>query len=1262
MRNLQSMSIEFQTLGYSEGVVAHVFVKNHRGDTGSSSGPDSFVSNLLAFQAAEASPVPPGTNPFLGSLLSAHIAMPVPGLNPNPQTVWDIPLRSQVILADEVLLPVVHIHLYTPTTAWWRFTFTLTMQFEEGGTLTYSPSDDGVESILLHNNAPDYAALCKEANTLPRWVTPNDVSLTSVTVEFFTHGDSKAANTAVNLHIANRVSATESADIVVAEGLFAGEQLKPPQPKGLWTNLKEFPSGTSVTFSHEASDLPLAGYQMGLTEIVLPVVGIVAVPGAEAPFPTDLRWTFDYQVTYAFSNGMRFVSQTNNVCLDPTSTKHVGGYNGPAFPTSPPEEPNAGVSAVLTPGKTKSIPLALVRKKVGDLLTSTDQPFVKLALGNVGDFGVGQRRSFYQIKTRAASPPPPGSLSVPGYQEGVVWNGSPTDLGFIANSVYFPPIQSTKIEIDLLNDNTTVDLPITVKITFENDFDVPWAAYSLSGWMEVKDFWIQLKLSFTVDPNSKGIDVLHWVDELNNLSWTQDGINWNYSGTFRGQPISGLTVNPSQLIESLYEQALHVDFTTFGTLDPGGTAQKQMREQIWGMLSTTDPITGKTAADKLNELISSWLLGGPASTGFAVESATVDPVGDSFNMTYTEVSYPLRPPAAWPGATDFRADALASIEHIVVLMKENRSFDHMLGYLSLPVEAGGQARTDIDGLKGHEWNPLDGRPCFSFPFEPEDTVFSPNPPQDHDRVVRQISLGAMDGFAAAYRDEANAYVAPRIMGYHTGRTVPVYDALARDFAICHRWFASYPGPTFPNRYYTLAGHPAIDPHGNWETDDRSTWAELNYSAHFVPAVIDTIFDHLPDTVSWKYFENGDYGMLRMCTGHTFDTDHIVPFIDTNAPANGFLALAKSGNLPNVSFVDPHFIDDAPGATCDEPPSDVRPGQDFVRQIVEALVASPAWEKTLLIITYDEHGGFYDHVPPPQAQPPQPVVPGTPSTYGLRVPTIIVSPWVRPGSSFGYDGPVVTPANPVVAAAPAPGAPSAGATSDPPAPHRSGYTGAAAAIHLHPPTGSLHFDHTSILKTIVRCFLPYDPASPVSATNPIPPYLGDRYAAANDLSMIMTAAPHLPAFRPFIPYTFVYRATQKALEVPNGNPAPGALLWLNAPSLDFSSEQQYFRLEDAGNGFWYLRAPAGNLYLTADPNMNLIQDLRYGAGDVAGDPKTQQWQFTVSPVDPNAAFTITNAAYSTNTLQPAGNGPYLVLGTPQTAGQGNAWTVISPRLL
>ena len=238
----------------------------------------------------------------------------------------------------------------------------------------------------------------------------------------------------------------------------------------------------------------------------------------------------------------------------------------------------------------------------------------------------------------------------------------------------------------------------------------------------------------------------------------------------------------------------------------------------------------------------------------------------------------------------------------------------------------------------------------------------------------------------------------------------------------------------------------------------------------------------------------------------------------------------------MSFVDPHFVELPPDSNDDDPPADVRDGQAFVRRVVEAVVASPAWNKTLLVVVYDEHGGFYDHVPPSAAARVSPDLPI--DTHGVRVPAFVVSPWVGAGTVFGSD------TKPIQQATPA---------------------GPAAVQASVVRRDDLHFDHTSILRTIARRFLSANP-----------PYLGARYAAANDLSAVVGNQLRQSQFLPFLRYNAQFRASQMTLGIKDANPAPGAPVW-QLPT-DGSAAQD-FSFEDAGNGFFYIRSHVSGLYLT-----------------------------------------------------------------------------------
>jgi len=369
---------------------------------------------------------------------------------------------------------------------------------------------------------------------------------------------------------------------------------------------------------------------------------------------------------------------------------------------------------------------------------------------------------------------------------------------------------------------------------------------------------------------------------------------------------------------------------------------------------------------------------------------------------------------------------LDQIDHIVVLMLENRSFDHMLGYLSLPPAAGGKGRTDVDGLTGSETN-IDSNGT-AFPVaRMTSPIMNGDPCHEADCVTEQLD----DNNGGFLRNYAKVVVSnPEfIMHYFTGADVPVYDHLASDFCICDRWFCSLPGPTQPNRAYALAG----------TSDSRNVnfgSTELLLGEGFLGK---TIFEVLPNTVSWKVYSH-DIAALRFFK--KFRTK-IVPQIDK---VTKFFSDASSGTLPNVSFIDPDFgITVFPGPPNDDhPPHDSRHCQNLVSNVYNALLQSPTWSKTLLIIAYDEHGGFYDHVSPRQFKPDDDDE--NFRFYGVRVPAFLVSPWVAKQIAYG-----------------------------------SNTHGLAETEVL--------FDHTSILKTILKRF----GGGPMTK----------RVQAANDLSALLT---------------------------------------------------------------------------------------------------------------------------------------------------------------
>lgn len=409
---------------------------------------------------------------------------------------------------------------------------------------------------------------------------------------------------------------------------------------------------------------------------------------------------------------------------------------------------------------------------------------------------------------------------------------------------------------------------------------------------------------------------------------------------------------------------------------------------------------------------------------------------------------------------------LNQIDHIVVLMLENRSFDHMLGYLSLPPALGGKGRTDVDGLKGDETN--DDENGVPFPvMRMASPIMNGDPCHEWDCVEEQLS-NDNGGFLTNY---AKVVVSnPEfIMHYFTGADVPVYDHLAAEFSICDRYFCSLPGPTQPNRAYSLAGTSD-------SKKDNFTPKELLAGKGFAGK---TIFEFLPSKVKWKAYSH-DISSLRFFK--KFRTK-LVPQIDK---ITKFFADAKTGTLPNVSWIDPDFgIAVFPGAPNDDhPPHDTRHCQNLVSDVYNALLASPNWSKTLLIVTYDEHGGYYDHVSP---RPFTPLDDDENFAFrGVRVPMFLVSPWVARQGAYGSNTHGI-------------------------------------------PAEELVFDHASILRTILKRFC-------TDATGS--PEMTRRVDTASDLSALLTEnqprtdctpTPRIPNVPVSLKDTFLLEADQSEFQ-------------------------------------------------------------------------------------------------------------------------------------
>lgn len=298
---------------------------------------------------------------------------------------------------------------------------------------------------------------------------------------------------------------------------------------------------------------------------------------------------------------------------------------------------------------------------------------------------------------------------------------------------------------------------------------------------------------------------------------------------------------------------------------------------------------------------------------------------------------------------------LGSVDTFVVLMMENRSFDHYFGSLRLL-----EGRADVDGLTGAEANPRSGGSMVAVhrldDFTPDD------PPHGWDACHRQWNDGANDGFVREHEGASEADV----MGYHVREQLPQLYALADQGALCQRWFSSVMGPTWPNRFFL---------HGATSKGIKSNLPAVGFRSIF-----DVLSEH---GISHKnYFHD-----VAWATGGYFK-------LAGNAPIEDFFEDAAAGELPTFSIIDPHFL--GAGANDDHPSHDIRLGQALIASVVNALGQSPQWGRCMLVITYDEHGGFYDHLPPPTTTDEREDF----RRLGFRVPSVVVGPTVRRGAVVG----------------------------------------------------------------------------------------------------------------------------------------------------------------------------------------------------------------------------------------------------------------------
>lgn len=312
-------------------------------------------------------------------------------------------------------------------------------------------------------------------------------------------------------------------------------------------------------------------------------------------------------------------------------------------------------------------------------------------------------------------------------------------------------------------------------------------------------------------------------------------------------------------------------------------------------------------------------------------------------------------------------DALP-FQHVVVLMMENRSFDHY--FSKLP--AYGVKDVDVATDQDSNPDPANGnQPVYRF-HETRFCIEDVN--HDWEPVHEQWNLGKNDGFV-----KTNNPGGARAMGYHDQNDFPFYYWMAKTFSTSDRFFSSTLGPTWPNRFFFYAGTSW----GNTKTETVDPIADPIYKT--APRITDLMKSA---GRSWKVYRDG---LLSFASIFGFNSENM------GGKMSDFYADIASDSLANLVLLDPAFS--GPYQNDEHPPTNPQLGQKLVADVYSALAANPTvWKKTVFFLIYDEHGGYYDHVNPPQACQPDNYQPPTHSfgRLGFRVPILIASPYVRAG--------------------------------------------------------------------------------------------------------------------------------------------------------------------------------------------------------------------------------------------------------------------------
>jgi phospholipase C len=337
---------------------------------------------------------------------------------------------------------------------------------------------------------------------------------------------------------------------------------------------------------------------------------------------------------------------------------------------------------------------------------------------------------------------------------------------------------------------------------------------------------------------------------------------------------------------------------------------------------------------------------------------------------------------------------LQALKHIVVLMMENRSFDHMLGALKA-------ANPQIDGLNGDETN-LDttNEPAQVKPLAEWQSQLDPDPDHHFPAVHQQLFDGGpigqapMTGFVKSYyQQQKDVNHSRQIMYYFAPDKLPVLTGLAQNYVLFSGWFSSIPGPTLCNRAFA------------------------HYGTSFGQVSMDVFYYHPQPLSVYQRLVNAGHAAKIYYFDEASSSLEVINLLQNQPQLFGtyqqFLDDCKpGGNLPQYCFIEPNYTDHEDGggeilASDQHPDHDVQQGEVFIATIYNAIRQNPdLWQSTAMLLVYDEHGGTYDHVSPPactpdgyHATPDQTGVPGLTFNFdrlGVRVPAILISPWVQKG--------------------------------------------------------------------------------------------------------------------------------------------------------------------------------------------------------------------------------------------------------------------------